>query len=67
MKASKYTYVSRQKQSRTNKPIWVARIPGGKQKEFEYTPEGERSAAKHVDLLLIRAGKEPVNGTLKPV
>ena len=58
-KSEKYRYVFRVKSSMSSKE-WVAKV-GGKAK-FAMT---EHEAAKEADLLLILAGREPVN-VLKP-
>ena len=58
-KSKKYQYVFHVKSSMSSKE-WVAKV-GGKAK-FAVT---EHDAAKEADLLLLKAGKSPVN-VLKP-
>ena len=58
-KSEKYRYVFRVKSSMSSKG-WVAKV-GGKAK-FAVT---EHEAAKEADLLLLKAGRDPVN-VLKP-
>lgn len=58
-KSEKYRYVFRVKSSMSSKE-WVAKV-GGKAK-FAVT---EHEAAKEADLLLLKAGRAPVN-VLKP-
>lgn len=58
-KSKKYRYVFRVKSSMSSKE-WVAKV-GGKAK-FAVT---EHDAAKEADLLLLKAGRDPVN-VLKP-
>lgn len=58
-KSEKYRYVFRVKSSMSSKE-WVAKV-GGKAK-FAVT---EHEAAKEADLLLLKAGRDPVN-VLKP-
>ena len=54
-KSEKYRYVFRVKSSMSSKE-WVAKV-GGKAK-FAVT---EHEAAKEADLLLLKAGRDPVN------
>jgi hypothetical protein len=68
-KSKKYKYVYKYQDIRTGEIIWKARIPNYQFvrlfPESVVGNEGEKEAAKAVDLRFIKDGKVPPNNTLK--